>query len=508
MRRTTPSDTGEIVQRTRVEDGRPRRVAGRTARRHRAASPIAPSRVVVWSTAPEPDTGRRRRDSILVARDPADVPAKSIYPPPKRVLASSEGGGRAVLRVAALSSRRAHPLVAVTPVGNGTLIPDLYLWNTQTHDVHRVTRHAGLRDADPAPAGSWAVATQCRHGWCDLVRVSLEDGRTTMLAAGSPDTSYSRPRLSPDGSRVAVGRHVRGGWRVVVIDLDAGARPRGEQSVEPANTGNETNEYDPTWLSASSIAFTSDASGAPAIETANLSTGARRRLTALSGAAVAPEADRRDTTVWFLSLYSRGYDLRRTRATAPAAVATVTDWRRLLPSRYARRVKLPLRPDRSHAPRPFRLSPRFLRWLPEVHADPDGASAGLALVSSDVIGRSELLLDFAAGQAAAWRGGRVSAVWRGTRPAIRVALFDAQQDLSESASHREPTFPLDTRLQGGELALDNTWAFDTRTFRYRLGGSVARRDERARGDRRHARRRHARAGLSRRRTVAVASRRQ
>jgi hypothetical protein len=83
-------------------------------------------------------------------------------------------------------------------------------------------------------------------------------------------------------------------------------------------------------------------------------------------------------------------------------------------------------------------------------------------------------LDFAAGQEAAWRGGRVSAVWRGSRPAIRASLFDAQQDLSESDAHRAPMFPLDTRLQGGELALDNAWAFDTHAFRYRIGGSAAR----------------------------------
>ena len=35
-------------------------------------------------------------------------------------------------------------------------------------------------------------------------------------------------------------------------------------------------------------------------------------------------------------------------------------------------------------------------------------------------------------------------------------------------------FPLFARLQGGELALDNTWVFDTRAFRYRAGGSAAR----------------------------------
>src|SRR6185295_14391414 len=45
---------------------------------------------------------------------------------------------------------------------------------------------------------------------------------------------------------------------------------------------------------------------------------------------------------------------------------------------------------------------------------------------------------------------------------------------SESASHRGTMFPLDTRLQGGELALDNSWSFDTRAFRYRAGGSAAR----------------------------------
>jgi hypothetical protein len=94
-------------------------------------------------------------------------------------------------------------------------------------------------------------------------------------------------------------------------------------------------------------------------------------------------------------------------------------------------------------------------------------------VSSDIIGRSELLADFAAGQAAAWRGGRISGIWRGTRPSIRITLFDAQQDLSESSSHRGAMFPLDTRLQGGELALDNSWSFDTRAFRYRAGGSAA-----------------------------------
>ena len=473
MRRAAPADTGEIVQRLAWSTGDPAVAPDGQRVALVLRSPVLPSRVVVWSTAAEPDTGRRRRDSILVARDPQDVPAKPIYPPPKRVLASLKAGGGSPYESPRFLRDGRIVLWRLTPVGDGSLIPDVYIWNTQAHDVHRITHRAGVRDPDPAPNGSWAVATRCRRGWCDLVHLSLGDGRTTTIAAGSPDTSYSRPRLSPDGSHVAVGRHVRGGWRVVVIDLDAAARPVREHIVEPASAVSETNEYDPAWASDATLVFTSDASGAPAIETADITSGTRRRLTAVTGAAVAPDANRRDSSVWFLSLYSRGYDLRRMRIATPDARASVRD---SLPTaavaqRSTSDVAFPA--GVVSPPRPFGVTPRFLRWIPEVHADPDAFSAGLALVSSDVIGRSELLADFAAGQAAAWRGGRLTGVWRGTRPAIRLALFDAQQDLSESLSNHGTLFPLDTRLQGGELAIESLWTFDTRAFRFRAGGSAA-----------------------------------
>jgi len=473
MRRAAAADTGEIVQRLSWSTGDPAISPDGQRIALVLRSPVLPSRVVVWSTAAEPDTGRRRRDSILVARDPQDVPAKPIYPPAKRVLASRKAGGGSPYESPRFLRDGRIVLWRLTSVGDGSLIPDVYIWNTRTHDVQRVTHRAGVRDADPAPSGSWAVATQCRHGWCDLVRLNLDDGRTTTIAAGSPDTSYSRPRLSPDGSRVAVGRHVRSGWRVVVIDLDAAARPLREHTVEPANAVSETNEYDPAWPSNTSLVFTSDASGAPAIESADVAGGTRRRLTAVTGAAVAPDANRRDSSVWFLSLYSRGYDLRRVRIATPDARASVRD--SIPTAAVAQRSTTDVGfPSGFVSPtRPFGVAPRFLRWIPEVHADPDAVSGGLALVSSDVIGRSELLADFAAGQAAAWRGGRLSGVWRGTRPAIRLALFDAQQDLSESMSNHGTMFPLDTRLQGGEVALENLWTFDTRAFRYRTGGSAA-----------------------------------
>jgi hypothetical protein len=40
--------------------------------------------------------------------------------------------------------------------------------------VERITRLADVRDADPAPDGTWAVAVRNRHGLSELVRVDLD----------------------------------------------------------------------------------------------------------------------------------------------------------------------------------------------------------------------------------------------------------------------------------------------------------------------------------------------
>ncbi len=105
-------DTGAIVQRLSWYTGDPaispdgKRVA------IVLRSQTLPSRVVVWNSAAEPDSARGRRDSILLARDSADVPAKSIYPPPKRVLASLRTIAGSGVRFAAIPPRRTHSPVA------------------------------------------------------------------------------------------------------------------------------------------------------------------------------------------------------------------------------------------------------------------------------------------------------------------------------------------------------------------------------------------------------------
>src|SRR5207237_619303 len=129
-------------------------------------------------------------------------------------------------------------------------------------------------------------------------------------------------------------------------------------------------------------------------------------------------------------------------------------------------------------PKPFGLGPRLFRWIPQPSLDADGASAAVALVSRDVIGRSEVIANFAFGDAAAWRGAAVSASWRGTRPALRFLGFGADQTLSRSRAPvpRVASFdvPLDVRMTGIEASVDGTEQFDVRALRYRVGASAGR----------------------------------
>src|ERR1051325_783071 len=125
----TAIDTGTIVQRLSWGTGDP----AISADGQRAAvvlrSAPRPSRLVVWKTAPETDSTRARRDSVLIARDPEDVPARPIYPPPKKPLATLLAVGGYTYQGPAFL-RDGHILVwRFTANGDGTLTPDLYLWD-------------------------------------------------------------------------------------------------------------------------------------------------------------------------------------------------------------------------------------------------------------------------------------------------------------------------------------------------------------------------------------------
>ena len=461
-------DTGRIVQRLAWSTGDP----SISADGRRAAivlrSPTQPSRVVIWSTTPEPDTGRARRDSILLARDPEDVPARAIYPPPKRVLATLRAkGGSGYDSPRFLRDGRVL-VWRNTPRGNGAFVADLYLWDPSRGSVRRVTHAASVRDADPAPDGRSAIATRCRAGWCDVVLVDLASGAVQTLLAGSATVTYYRPRFSPDGARFVVAVNRGAKWELQV------ARTSGDSSSDISRDGS-ANWYDAAWRDDQTLIAVGDRGGVSNLYERQLASpdSGWRRLTGVTGAAVAPAVDRRDGSIWFLSLYSRGYDLRRIDATASAPPLVLSpSFAPAVPNAAASRTRLDS--TTVSAPRAFGFGARSLRWVPLPEADADGVSAAFGIVSMDLIGRTRLLAQGAFGDPSTWRGGSFSADWRGSRPGLDVRAFDASQHPSSSRTPVPGTALLDARLSGGEMALDDDWSYDTWAARARLGGSVGR----------------------------------
>lgn len=458
------ADTGEIVQRLARQTGDPaispdgKRVA------LVVRSATLPSRVVVWSTAPEPDTGRARRDSILLERDPEDVPAHPIYPPPKKVLASLRSAGGAPYEGPRFMRDGRILLWRNTAQGDGSLRPDVYLWDTKTRAVQRITRGASIRDPDPLPAGASAIGAQCLHGWCDIVRLDLHTGAVRTLLQGSPRVTYYRPRVSPDGARFVAAVNRGLGWELVVSDTAGHAM----SFVRPDSL---SNTYDADWAGTDALVAVSERTGVPNVARVDLTTSKWAEWTSAIGAAVAPVFDPADSSVWFLSLYPRGYDLRRVPAAAHGSPATVASGLSpVTPPAPRAPVEFPVNPV--SPPRPYQISNRLFRWIPTAQYGADGLSGGIGLVSSDLIARSEILVNAAAGEAATWRGAAGDLTWRGTWPAVRVRLFGAQQRPSANRAHVALPAAIDARLAGGEFTVDGAALFDTWQARYRIAAST------------------------------------
>jgi hypothetical protein len=141
-----------------------------------SGGPTAPSRIVVWRVGPgvprdtAADSSEARGRRRLLRRDPEDVPAVRAFPRarrPESVLLAANGAAHHDPRFFADGRRVLVWRADVT--ADDVIRPDLFVWDTRTGRLARVTRGANVRDADPSPDGRAAVGVRCAAAaatWC------------------------------------------------------------------------------------------------------------------------------------------------------------------------------------------------------------------------------------------------------------------------------------------------------------------------------------------------------
>ena len=432
----------------------------------------ASSRVVVWRADDERiDTAavaRARR--ALLAADPEDVPDLPARRPAKRPLATLYPvSGRPHDQPRFMPDGRGILLTRSEPLGDGALRSDLFLWDWRAKSLRRVTRGAGVRWPDPAPDGRSAVAVQCRGGLCALVRVDLATGAVRTLAEARPNLVFYRPRWSPDGAAIAVSVQEGGRWRVALVDPSTGA-------LRWAGPDDGASRYDAAFFpDGRSLAVTSERGGVANLEVLELATGDVRPLTRVTGAAAAPEPDRRGG-VFYLSLHARGMDVMRIRLDSAArgpVVALDTALSPAAPPALAamepdtlRRAPLP--PSRAYG-----LGPRRTRLLPTAATDANGTSAGVVIANGDPIGRLTAILRVVGGDREMPRGAALGLVYRRWLPAVGLDAFHLEHQPSHGGGALVlPSDSLDARYTGAALYVEQPWSGSTFRHRLRAGGSA------------------------------------
>lgn len=419
----------------------------------------APSQLVVWRTADEPDTAAARRRAAAIRRDPEDVPDRAFYPAPKRPVITLVATDGAPYESPRWLADGKHLLVTrSTPASDGARRPDLYLWNAEDGELRRLTRRSGLRDADPSADGRWAAAVRCDHGWCDLVRVDLTTGAVRVLRAGAVDRNYYRPRISSATGEIVVAEQTDDRWRIARVSSETGA-------LRYADPDDGATRYDATYArDGRTIVVTSEAGGIANLERLDTAGAAPVRLTAVTGAAVAADVAP-DGAIWFLSLHGKGYDLRRLRpdsaargATLPLAVTLADSLSAVLPPRIVR-----VRGDSSRRPAAAAISdehgygngPTRVRYLPASTSGFGGTTTQLALVRSDPVGRLGVSLLGSVGSASLPEGGALTIVSRRFRTELSATGW-----LSHEAPSRELAAAagagLDLSRRGGALRAEGT----------------------------------------------------
>jgi hypothetical protein len=415
-----------------------------------------PSALVVWKTEDEPDTLAAARRASQRRRDPEDVPDRSFYPPAKKVVATLVASDGYPYETPRWFADNRRLLVSRNmPAPDGTLRPDLFVWSAEDGSIHRITRRAALRDADPSADGRWAAAVRCEHGWCDLVRVDLTTRDVRVLRAGSVTRNYYRPRISKSTGEIVVAEQQGDRWRIARVSPFTGELRYADPDVG-------ANRYDATFAADGiSIVTTTERGGFVNLERLPAAGGEPVPITRVTGAAVAADVAP-DGAVWFLHLQSSGYDLRRVVPDSvhidgplPSVVVGDTLSSVLPPRRPARTDSLPSVPTAAppRAERGYGFGPSRFRYVPSASSGYGGSTTTLAIVRSDPVGRLGIQFLGAAGTGALPAGAAIAITSRARRTVLGISGWYSH----EAPSRELPAAfesGLDLARSGGALRID------------------------------------------------------
>jgi hypothetical protein len=266
------------------------------------------------------------------------------------------------------------------------------------------------------------------------VIVALATGDWRVLAPGSPDLVWHRPRFSPDGAFVAAGYQGNGHWGIALVDVSTGAVRR--------LPSDGSSRYSPAFLpSGKELIAVSERSGVANLEVFSVDGGPARSLTRVTGAVLGPDVSRSDGSIWYLALRSGGYDVRRLPGNSPPIAGDVVA---ILGAAFPAAPPIPAiaqldsTPHTTSAARGYGLGPRRWRVLPGGAVGPDGGTALLMVSNIDPIGRLSVVTQAGLGSRGTWRGASIAAGLRRLSVGIETAAWLIEHEPSRSSDPFSP----------------------------------------------------------------------
>jgi len=196
---------------------------------------------------------------------------------------------------------------------------DLYTYDLASRREVRLTKGLRARDPHPSPDGTMLLFVMNRMGMTRLAALDLAKERSMPVTEKdiTPLTpwgaeQFETPRISPDGSRIAVGLGQPGGYRDIRLLDRLG-------NVLEDITHDRAIDAAPTWSrDGKYLYFSSDRTGIFNIYAYDLETKKLYRVTNVLGGAFSPSPSPDGKTLAFASYSSKGYDIH-TMILDPAA---------------------------------------------------------------------------------------------------------------------------------------------------------------------------------------------